>query len=61
MKIGIKETYDAIFNSPEYNQILGASREQGKIIGILHDYQEMHPELYSIIERIVEEIMGNDK
>lgn len=60
MKIGIKETYDAISNSPEYNQILGASREQGRIIGILHYYQEKHPELYTIIYQIIEEIMSND-
>lgn len=61
MKIGIKETYDAISNSPEFNKILGASGEQGRIIGILKHYQEKCPELFAIFDHIIEEIMSNDK
>lgn len=40
MKIGIKDTFDSISNSPEYNKILGAAGEQGRIIGILEYYKE---------------------
>lgn len=56
MKTGIKDTFDSINNSPEYNRILGAAGEQGRIIGILEYYEEKYPEFAEIFNQIMEEI-----